>query len=300
VSIDTVGTALIRRHIGRRFEALRQAAGLSQEKAARQLDRSLSTIVRLEDGKEGVRFRERDVLEMLDLYGANEDDRKLLVALTAETRNGRKKSWWHDYTESDLPAWFGLYVTLEDSAETIRQYQSELIPGLLQTREYTEQLALTPPGYLTEDEVKRRAKIRAERQSLLTRPRAPHLAVILNEAIVRRPVKDDKVMADQLRRLITAGERNGVSVRMLPWSAGMHGGMGSSAFTLFNFPKDNQGNPLEPPLAYVESLTGAMYLNKLEEAKAYELVWRDLETKALDEKTSKEMIIEALEGFKNG
>lgn len=93
MSIDTAGTALIRRHIGRRFAALRQKAGLSQEQAARQLERGWSTIVRLEDSKEGVRFRERDVLDMLDLYGANEEDRKLLIALTAETRNGRKKSW---------------------------------------------------------------------------------------------------------------------------------------------------------------------------------------------------------------
>ena len=119
---DTVGSALLRRYIGRRFEALRTQAGMTQEQAAKRLERGRITIARIEAGDETVRFREIDVRAMLQIFQADERTSELLLALTAETRNGRRKSWWHDYTETELPNWFGLDDTLEDSAETNRQY----------------------------------------------------------------------------------------------------------------------------------------------------------------------------------
>lgn len=298
---DTVGSALIRRHIGRRFVALRLKAGLTQDQAAKALDRGRATLSRIEEGDDRVRFRQIDVEAMLKLYQAPERDAEVLVALTAETRNGRRKSWWHDYTETELPAWFGLYVTLEDSAETIRQYQAELIPGLLQTPAYAEQVTRVPEGYVTEEEIRRRVAVRIERQSLLTRPRAPHLSVILNEAVLRRPVGGESAMAEQLSHLGDVTRRANVSIRILPFAAGVHGGMAACGpFTILNFPTDQHGELLEPPLGYAESLTGAMYLNKPGEVAAYHLAWADLETRALDEQASIALIAETQEGFKRG
>jgi transcriptional regulator with XRE-family HTH domain len=296
-----VGSALIRRHIGRRFVALRAQAGLTQEQAAIELQRARATLGRIEEGDERVRFRDVDVRAMLELYGASPEESKMLMALTAETRNGRKKSWWHDYTESALPTWFGLYVSLEDSARTISQYESELVPGLLQTRAYAEQINSMPPGYTEADEVQRRVNVRLERQSLLTRPRAPHLITILNEAVLRRPVGGAAVMAEQLGHLLEMSQQAGVRVRILPWSAGAHGGMGAAnSFTLLDFPDDPMSRePMEPPLVYVDTLTGAMYLNKADEVGAYRLVWADLEQRALDEAASRRMITEAMEGFRD-
>jgi transcriptional regulator with XRE-family HTH domain len=294
-----VGSALIRRHIGRRFVALRAHAALTQEQAAEALQRARATLGRIEDGDERVRFRDIDVRAMLDLYEADPTDRDILLALTAETRNGRKKSWWHDYTETALPAWFGLYVSLEDSAQTISQYESELIPGLLQTRAYAEQINSMPAGYTDADEIQRRVNVRLERQSLLTRSRAPHLMAILNEAVLHRPVGGPTVMAEQLDHLIAATERANVSIRILPWSAGVHGGMGASTFALLDFPADPRtGEPLEPSLVYADTLTGAMYLNKSDEVSAYRLVWADLEKRAVDEPESRKMISAALKGFR--
>ncbi|MBO0880521.1 MAG: helix-turn-helix domain-containing protein, partial [Mycobacterium sp.] len=159
MTLEAVGTALIRRHIGRRLSALRDTAKLTQEQAAKAVDLSRSTIVRMEDGVEGVRFKERDVAAMLDVYKAEDEDRQVLLALAAETRNGRKKGWWHDYTDTELPEWFGLFVILEDSATRIREYQAEIIPGLLQTEEYAELLFRTPPGLTTPDQAKDRLKV---------------------------------------------------------------------------------------------------------------------------------------------
>jgi hypothetical protein len=273
-------------------------AGITQEQAAEMLQRGRATMGRIEDGDARVRFRDIDVKAMCELYGASQAETELLLALTAETRNGRKKSWWHDYTETALPQWFGLFVSLEDSAETIQQYESELVPGLLQTRAYAEQVTNMPSGYIGEEEIQRRVDVRMERQSLLTRPRAPHLNVVLNEAVIRRPVGGDAVMAEQLDHLLTMTQRAGVSIRILPWSVGVHGGMGASSFTVLNFPNDpHTGEPLEPPLVYVDTITGAMYLNKPDEAKAYHLVWQDLEQRALDPDASNELITAAREGF---
>jgi transcriptional regulator with XRE-family HTH domain len=295
---DTVGSALLRRYIGRRFEALRQRAGLTQEDAARKLERGRATLGRIEEGDDRVRFREIDVKSMLALFKATDQETELLLALTAETRNGRRKSWWHDYTETALPGWFGLYVSLEDGAETIRQYEAELIPGLLQTRAYAEQVIRVPAGYIAEDETERRVRVRVERQSLLTRPRAPHLSVIINEAILHRPVGSADVMFEQLGHLVDVQQRSNVKVRVLPFAAGVHGGMAACGpFTVLDFPADPAGDPLEPPLAYAESLTGAMYLNKPDEVAAYRLAWDDIEKRALDERSSSEVITKAQKGY---
>ncbi len=293
-----IGSALLRRYIGRRFTALRLRAGLTQDQAAKALQRSRATLGRIEDGDDGVRFRDSDVKAMLELFDAAPEDGEVLLALTAETRNGRRKSWWHDYTQTALPEWFGLYVSLEDGAETIRQYQSELVPGLLQTRAYAEQVNSVPAGYVDAEETQRRVNVRLERQSLLTRPRAPHLSVILNEAVLHRPVGGTAVTVEQFSHLLEATQQANVSVRVLPWSTGVHGGMGASAFTLLDFPKDpHTGELLEPPLAYVDTLTGAMYLNKPDEVNAYRLTWDDLGERALDESASRKAITAALKGI---
>ncbi|HET9655356.1 MAG TPA: helix-turn-helix transcriptional regulator [Kineosporiaceae bacterium] len=289
---EATGSALVRRHIGRRFVALRQAAGLTQEEAARRLERSRATISRMEEGDEGVRFREVDVRQMLDVYGAADKDREVLLALTAETRNGRRKSWWHDYTETELPGWFGLYVSLEDAAETIYQYEPELLPGLLQTRAYAEAITRVPHGLLDGPEIQRRTEARMDRQSLLTRPRAPRLEVVISEAALHRVVGAGELAHEQLQHLLDITQRANVILQVLPWNAGIHAGMASSGgFSLLRFPPNPMtGEALEPPLAYVDSPTGAMYLTKPAEIRVYDLIWDDLMTKVLSHEDSRQLI----------
>lgn len=296
---DTVGSALVRRHIGRRFAALRQAAGLTQDEAAKRLERSRATISRIEEGFEGVRFREVDVRQMLQLYDAGDRDCEVLLALTAETRNGRRKSWWHDYTETELPSWFGLYVSLEDAAEVICQYEPELLPGLLQTRAYAEAIFRMPQGLVDAQETQRRTKVRMERQSLLTRPRAPRLEVVLSESAVHRIAGAVDLAAEQLQHLLDITQRANVSIRIVPWTAGIHDGMNSSGgFSLLRFPRDPiSGEVLEPPLAYLDSCTGAMYLTKPDEVHVYDVIWDGLCSRALSLEDSRQLITALLKGM---
>ncbi len=121
---------------------------------------------------------------------------------------------------------------------------------------------------------------------------------MLNEAVLRRLIGEPGLMARQLQHLLALAGKPGVSVRVIPWKAGVHGGMtAANSFQLLSFPDDPSGEPIEPPLAYVDTLTGAMYLQKPDELSAYEQVWRDIGKKALSASESKKLITSALEGF---
>jgi hypothetical protein len=296
---DSIGTTLLRRHIGRWLAKLRTQAGYTQEAAAAALQRGAATIWRMEAGDNRIRFRDIEVQAMCDLYRVDPGARARLLALTADTR-GSRKAWWHDYTDSALPPWFGLYVSLEDSAAMIRQYESELVPGLLQTRAYAEAITRHPAGFVEEDGILKRVDVRMERQGLLTGARPPRLRFILNEAVLRRIVGSRQIMIEQLRHLLDAVERHGISLRILPFDSGAHGCM-TSSFAILSFPTAPlDQEPMEPPLAYVDTLTGALYLSKPDEVQAYELAWDDLEAQALDEPTSRKLITTALEALTSG
>ncbi|WP_207922878.1 helix-turn-helix transcriptional regulator [Micromonospora sp. KC606] len=289
---------MLRRQIGRKLEALRKAAGLTMEQAAEDLERARATLYRIESGAENVRFRAADVKEMLSLYGASAEDSELLLAMTAATREN--KNWWHDYIGSGLPKWFQLYVGLEASASSIRQYQAELVPGLLQTRAYAEQLFLMPSGAIDADDrdgQERSIQLRVERQALLTRFSAPRLSVIVNEAVLRRPVGNATIMAEQLHQILKAAELPNVTVRVLEFSAGLHAGAMAGAFSILEFPMDSNGKEGEPPVAYLESATGAIYLDKPHETTAYNTIWADMTSRALNESRSKALIQQVAEEY---
>ncbi|MBQ1025393.1 helix-turn-helix transcriptional regulator [Micromonospora sp. C95] len=289
---------MLRRQIGRKLEALRRAAGLTMEQAAEDLDRARATLHRIENGAENVRFRAADVKEMLNLYGASTEDAELLLAMTAATREN--KNWWHDYIGSGLPRWFQLYIGLEEAATSIRHYRPELVPGLLQTRAYATQVFEMPGGAIdprADEERERAIQLRIDRQALLTRFAPPQLSVILNEAVLRRPVGGGAVMIEQLDQILKAMELPNVTVRVLPFSAGLHAGAMSGAFSIINFPTDNSGKDVEPPVTYLESATGAIYLDKPHETAAYNTIWADMTGHALDEARSKSLIRQIAEEY---
>ncbi|MBB5824972.1 transcriptional regulator with XRE-family HTH domain [Micromonospora carbonacea subsp. aurantiaca] len=291
-------STMLRRQIGRKFEALRKAAGLTMEQAAERLDRARATLHRIENGAEHVRFRQADVQQMLDLYGASAEDSELLLAMTAATREN--KNWWHDYIGSGLPRWFQLYIGLEAGASHIRQYEAELVPGLLQTPAYAEQVFRMPGGAIdaeATEEQRRAIQLRTERQTLLTRFSPPQLSVIINEAVLRRPVGNATIMAEQLHQILKATQLPNVTVQVLTFSAGLHAGAMSGAFSILEFPRDEHGKEVEPPVAYLEAATGAIYLDKPHETAAYNTIWADMASRALNESRSQSLIQQAAEEY---
>ncbi|MFC4107399.1 helix-turn-helix domain-containing protein [Micromonospora zhanjiangensis] len=291
---------MLRRQIGRKFEALRKAAGITMEDAAERLDRARATLYRIENGAETVRFRQADVEQMLNLYGASAEEAELLLAMTAATREN--KNWWHDYIGSGLPRWFNLYVGLEASAATIRRYQNELVPGLLQTRAYAEQVFSMPGGAVNiaePNDVQRAIQLRMERQAILTRFSPLQLSVILNESVLRRQVGSPEIMSEQLNQIIKAAELPNVTVKILPFSAGLHAGAMTGAFSILEFPRGKDGEVVEPTVVYIETATGAIYLDKPHEAGTHSDIWKDMEGRTLNESKSRSMMQTIAEEYGN-
>ncbi|MEV4639116.1 helix-turn-helix transcriptional regulator [Actinoplanes sp. NPDC049548] len=278
------GSTVPRRQAGRLMKQLREQAGISLMAAAEELEFSRARMYRIENGE--VSLRKHDVLAMCAFYGANDQITEVLVGLARESK---AKGWWHAYGDV-VPAWFELYVGMETAAERLRHYAPSVIPGLLQNREYAE-CVFRQRADLDEAGVQNAVAVRLERQELLRRhsPRPPLLEVIIDEGVLRRGIADTYGMQKQLAHLVNISQRPGVSVRVLPFSAGPHSASSAGSFTILDFPTLGAAAP-EPTTIYSENLTGALYLDKAREVETYSGIWRELERAALDQRASDDFI----------
>jgi hypothetical protein len=179
--------------LGRQLQELRVRAGLSFEAAAEAIFVSAWTIRRMENGEVGLKLN--NVRGLLARYGVAGPEIEAFLTLA---REANRPGWWHSYSDV-LPSWFRIYVGLEEAASLIRCYEPQVVPGLLQTREYAR--ALTVAGFpdAGDEEIERRVSLRMARQSLLTRPDPPRLWAVIEEAALRRMVGGPTVMAGQLK-----------------------------------------------------------------------------------------------------
>lgn len=282
---EDIGSTVPRRQLGRLLRQFRNEAGVTLDAAAEALEYSRQKIWRIECGLGSVRVL--DVKAMCELYGVSAEMTDAMRGLAAETKS---KGWWHAYGDA-VPSWFELYVGLESAAANLREYGDNLIPGLLQTRAYA--LGLYQPGSrLSVEERERAVEVRLQRQSLLTRrlPQPPRLDTVLSEAVLRRTVHGPGVMTGQLTRLLEVSELPNVSLRVVPFAAGPHPGSVAGSFVILDFPISKGGRAAEPSVVYSESLTGALYLDKPDELRAYENAWTGLDALALSEAESRDMI----------
>ncbi|WP_406045092.1 helix-turn-helix domain-containing protein [Micromonospora sp. NBC_00898] len=284
---EDIGSTVPRRQLGRLLRQFRTEAGVTLDAAAEALEYSRQKIWRIECGLGAVRVL--DVKAMCELYNVSAEMTEAMRGLAAETKS---KGWWHAYGNA-VPSWFELYVGLESAAAHLRRYDESLIPGLLQTRQYAQAIYRLDRPKSSEEHRERAVEVRLQRQSLLTRrlPAAPQVKQILSEAVLRRAVGRPEVMTTQLRRLLEVSDLANVSVRVLPLSAGPPPGAVAGSFVILDFPASKGGRAApEPSVVYSESLTGALYLDKPDELRAYEDAWKGVETLALDEGESMDMI----------
>jgi transcriptional regulator with XRE-family HTH domain len=252
------GPTVQRMLVGTQLRRLRTEAGLSREQAGEAIRASEWKIHRLENGQVG--FKERDIIDLLRLYGVT--DPTEVAEFVALAREANNPGWWQHYGDV-LPPWFRTYVDLESVATLIRTYEGQFIPGLLQTDDYMR--AVVQGAHLDEsaEEVGRRVRLRMARQILLTREQPPRLWAVVDEAAMRRPVGGREVMRDQMERLIDAAKLPNITLQVLPFDAGAHPGMVGS-FSVLRFPEEEL-----PDVVYLEHLTSALYLNKPEEVDQY-------------------------------
>ncbi|HZD74345.1 MAG TPA: helix-turn-helix transcriptional regulator [Actinomycetota bacterium] len=243
--------------VGSQLRRLRVQSGISREEAGARIRASEWKIHRLENGQVG--FKERDVVDLLNLYGVT--DQTEIDAVLGLARDTKDTGWWHRYGEV-LPQWFRAYVDLEQAATLIRAYEGQFVPGLLQTEDY---MRAVMGGALDEsdEDIERRVELRLARQALLTRPGPPRLWAVVDEGALRRPIGGLRVMRAQLERLIECSRRPSVVLQILPFGAGAHPAM-VGAFSLLRFADGDL-----PDVVYLEHLTGAMYLDKREDVLQY-------------------------------
>ncbi len=256
---------VLRMLLGSQLRKLREAKGITREEAGYLIRASESKISRMELGR--VSFKERDVVDLLGMYGV--DDERDRVALVALARDANSPGWWHKYSDV-LPDWFSVYVGLEEAASLLRVYEVQFVPGLLQTAGYTRAIVKRGQAAAPAAEIERRVQLRAARQEMLAKPGAPRLWAVIDEAALRRPIGGPAVMRAQLERLIDAAGEPGITVQVVPFGSGGHAAEGG-AFTIMRFPEAEL-----PDVVYVEQLTSALYLDKREDVEKYSEVMDQL------------------------
>ncbi|MBO0852475.1 MAG: helix-turn-helix domain-containing protein [Nocardia sp.] len=275
------GPTALRIATGGQLRKLREACGITREAAGEHIRGSHAKISRLELGRTG--FKERDINDLLTLYQVTDpDERQAFLELA---RRANQPGWWHRYGDL-LPEWFETYIGLEHAAHSIRTFEAQLVPGLLQTEEYIRAVvALGHEG----SEAARRVELRRRRQAILHREGAPTLWAVLDETVLHRPIGGPDVLRRQLEYLVEMSDRLNVTIQVLPYAAGGHAAVGSS-FTMLRF--------VEPELAdivYIEQLTSATYLDRLRDLEVYRRVMDRICVQAESPKRSRELLVEAAE-----
>lgn len=273
------GPTVIRIALGSRLRRLRESCGVSREAAGDAIRGSHAKISRLELGRTG--FKERDIRDLLTLYGVTDDDKREPYLDMA--RKANDPGWWQSYSDL-LPAWFETYVGLEQAATTIRTYEAQFIPGLLQTADYARSVIMLG----NDDETERRVAVRMRRQKILHRRAAPTLWAVIDENALRRPVGGMKVLREQIQHLITISDMPNVRIQVLPYSAGGHSAAGGP-FSILRFPE-----PELPDIVYTEQLTSSLYMEKRHDVELYMSVMNQLSVQALSPAESLQFLSQIL------
>jgi transcriptional regulator with XRE-family HTH domain len=256
----TEGPTVLRILLGSQLRRLRESRGISAQAAAKAIRGSDSKISRIELGRNAI--REIDVLDLLTFYGVGPVEREQLLNL-AEQAN--RPGWWHRFNDI-LPDWFQSYVGMEEAATSIRVYEPQLIPGLLQTQQYTA--AVLAMCDIPLGEAERHVILRKERQRRFAEGRLK-LWAIVEETALRRPVGSKPILREQLSYLLSLSGRPNLTLQIIPDGTGGHAV--PSGFTILRFEETDL-----PDIAYLEHLTSALYFDKKSDVGRYLLAMERL------------------------
>jgi len=252
---DAVGGAtVLRLLLGAQLRRLRESQGISAHDAAQAIRGSESKISRIELGRNAV--REIDIADLLTLYGITDKaEREQLLSLASRAN---QPGWWHRYHDV-LPPWFQAYIGLEESAQSIRSYDAQFVPGLLQTEEYAA--AVLALGDFSLDEAERLVVLRKERQRHFAAG-GTRLWAIVDEVALRRPAGGPAVLSRQLAYLGELSQQPWLTLQITPFPTVSHAAPGS--FCLLRF-----ADPALPDMVYAEQLNSATYIDKRAEVEPY-------------------------------
>jgi transcriptional regulator with XRE-family HTH domain len=268
-----------RRRLGHELRELRERAGLTLDEVSAQLeDFSAAKISRIETARVGV--RSRDVVDLLDLYGVRDAQRR--ENLITLTRESRQRGWWEQFSDA-IPPELDLAIGLEAEAVAIRIFSPHFVGGLLQTEAYARALLKANRPSESSEHLERRVELRMERQKVLEERDRLEVQAILDETVLRRPVGGYRTLHSQLRRLIEMAQYPNISIRVLPLRVGAHPG-GEGAFRIIDL------SPPDSSVVHLEYPNKAAYLEEESEVRLYAHIFERLEDASLTNEHSLELI----------
>ncbi|MFF5114704.1 helix-turn-helix domain-containing protein [Streptosporangium sp. NPDC000509] len=281
---QTASPTVRRRRLASELRRLRERAELTMEEVGERLGWSATKVSRIETAR--VRVALTDTGRLLDLYNVDSAKQRELLDLA---KDARKKGWWQAY--GDLPTEYTTYIGLEAEATSMRSFAPTVLPGLLQTEDYARAVIRSALSISSPGEIERRVEVRMARQTLLVQDIPLRFWVVLDEAIIRRPVGGPEVMRSQLKRLLDITDLPNVTIQVLPFAAGVHPGT-NGAFQIMEFPE-----PADPDVVFMENFTGSLYIERETDIYQYSLIFDHLRAKALDPDESRRFIAEAAAQF---
>ncbi|NBH12365.1 MULTISPECIES: helix-turn-helix transcriptional regulator [Amycolatopsis] len=267
---QNIGPTARRMILGSQLRRLREEAGITRQQAGYNIRGSESKISRLELGRVG--FKERDVTDLLTMYGVEDStERQTFLDMVKQSN---EPGWWRRFGDT-MPNWFTDLVGLEEAAARIQIWEPIYVSGLLQIEPYARAIFSHGRPEMADERVDQLVALRMRRQKMFSRPDAPRVWMVLDESVLYRPIGGVKVLKQQIEYLLEMSALPHVSVQVLPYSRS--GLSAEHAFSLLRF-----GEPELPNIAYVEYLTGAHYIEKREEIEKYS---RALDMLAVDSET---------------
>ncbi|MER5267094.1 helix-turn-helix transcriptional regulator [Actinosynnema sp. NPDC002837] len=272
------GPTALRIVLGAQLRRLREASEITRADAGYAIRGSESKISRMELGRVGL--KERDVNDLLTMYGV--DDAGERAKFLDMVRRSNSPGWWHRYTDL-MPDWFHDFVGLEEAASRILIYETQFVPGLLQTEDYAMAIASHGRPELVTPDVRRRVSLRMQRQRILSRPGAPRVWAVIDESVLYRAIGGREVLINQLDHLLSVTKDGPVTLQVVPFPLAGYAAKGPFAMLRF-------GEPDLPDIVYLEHLAGALYLDKLEELEIYSRVFDRLTVDAETPDRSRQML----------
>ncbi|MGJ5804375.1 helix-turn-helix domain-containing protein [Streptomyces europaeiscabiei] len=252
------------RRLASELKKLRTSADMTRDEVADRTGVNGATLYRIETAR--VRPQRRTLVALLDLYGISVDQRDEILALS---READVQGWLRPY-HSELPEQYTTYISFEDEAASVSNYESLFVPGLLQTEDYALAVVRGVLPSASAKEVEQRVQARMERQQVLAKADPLHLWAITDEAALRRDVGGRSVMRSQMKHLAAAAQEPNVTFQVIPFAAGAHPGMPGS-FVLMGF-----RNTTDPEVVYIDSMAGDLFLEAEADIKRYSAVFDNL------------------------
>ncbi|MEU8522635.1 helix-turn-helix transcriptional regulator [Streptomyces sp. NBC_01216] len=284
---SNVNPTVRRRRLGQELRRLREQKNMTAEQVAERLLVSQSKISRLENGRRSI--SQRDVRDLCGVYEV--EDERVVESLMQMAKDSRQQGWWHAF--GDIP--YSVYIGLETDAESLRVYEPQIIPGLLQTHGYAEAVIRGALPESAPADIDKRVTVRTRRQERI-RDDERHLRLwaVIDEGALRRIVGNKRLMIEQLEHLVEQSLLPHVTVQVLPFDMGAHPGI-SGHYAILEFPDTSDSS-----VVYIEGVTSDLYLEKAQDVAKYSVMYEHLRAQALNAEQTREFISDIAKAYAAG